>query len=235
MPSKAEPVTELRKVKIIESGEPLIDFLELCPELRLDRPRFDYRRETLLRLSAAEKLRDANLDLIKQGYRIQVIEGWRAPLIQTRMYASTWARLKRQNPEWSDTKLRRTVNQFTAPLNPRVPPPHTTGGAMDLTLTNLDGEALDVTSPYKQHDFNGFFFDAPLLSRTARRHRDLLADALIAQGLTNYPSEYWHWSYGDQGWAYRGNHPNAIYAAITPEGWAPAPEDVSETPLEFIG
>ncbi len=110
-----------------------------------------------------------------------------------------------------------------------------TGGAMDLTLTTpLNGIAVDVTSPYRQQDLSGFFFDAPLLSKAARMHRDLLATALIAQGLTNYPSEYWHWSYGDQGWAYRGEHTYAIYSAITPEGWSPAPEDVRDTPFARI-
>jgi len=235
MPSKAEPVTELRKVKILDNGEPLVDFLELCPELRLDRPRFNYRRETLLRETAAIKLRDANLYLIERGYRIQVVEGWRAPMIQKRMYASTWQRFQRRYPDWSETKLRRTVNQFTAPMNVRVPPPHTTGGAMDLALTDLDGKEMDVISPFEHRDHNGFFFDAVGLSHTARRNRDILAEALLRHGLTNYPSEYWHWSYGDQGWAYRGELDHAVYGAITPDNWSAAPEDVSEEPLVFVG
>jgi zinc D-Ala-D-Ala dipeptidase len=234
MRSKAEPVTELRKVKIVENGETLVDFLKLCPELRLDRPRFNYRRETQLRSTPAEMLCNANLALMKQGFRIQVVEGWRAPLIQKRMYASAWERFNKRNPDWSETKLRRTVNQFTAPMNLRVPPPHTTGGAMDLALTDLDGNPLDVTSPYERFDHKGYFFDAPLLTEEARRNRDVLAEALLKQGLTNYPSEYWHWSFGDQGWAYRGGHPHALYAAVTPEGWLPAPEDVSDAPLVYI-
>jgi len=234
MPSKAEPVTELRRVKIVENGEPLVDFLKLCPELRLDRPRFHYRRETLLRQGAAERLRDANLSLLSRGYRIQVIEGWRAPFIQKRMYASTWQWFQRKHPEWSLVKLRRTANQFTAPMNSRVPPPHTTGGAMDLALTDLEGQPLDVMSPFEQREVKGFYFDAPGLTAKARRHRDILAEALLAQGLTNYPSEYWHWSYGEQGWAYRGGHDHAIYGPITPDGWEPAPEDISDAPLEFV-
>jgi len=234
MPSKAEPVTELRKVRIVDNGEELVDFLQLCPELRLDRPRFKYRRETLLRKSVAEKLRDANLALLKLGYRIQVVEGWRAPHIQKRMYAAVWELMGKRHPDWSETKLRRTVNQFTAPMSLRVPPPHTTGGAIDVAITDLDGNSLDVLSPYDEHDTQGFFFDAPRLDPEARKHRDLLADALLSYGLTNYPSEYWHWSYGDQGWAYRGGHQNAIYGATTPTDWNPAPEDEINEPLKFV-
>ena len=151
------------------------------------------------------------------------------------MYAASWERFQKLHPEWSLTKLRRTVNQFTAPMDSKVPPPHTTGGAMDLALTDLDGNPMDMMSPYEQRDFNGFFFDAPRLSDQVRRNRDLLAEALTTQGLTNYPSEYWHWSYGDQGWAYRGGHVRAIYGPVTPEGWFPAEADVSDAPLVFIG
>src|SRR5579884_612076 len=86
--SPAEPVSELRRISIRDNGEPLVNFLELCPDLRLDRPRFNYRRETLLRQSAAERLCRANERLLRKGLRIQVIEGWRAPLIQRRMYAA---------------------------------------------------------------------------------------------------------------------------------------------------
>lgn len=234
MPSKAEPVTELRRVKIVECGEEMVDFLQLCPELKLDRPRFKYRRETLLRRSVAEKLRDANLALMRKGYRIQVIEGWRAPFIQRRMYAAVWEMMSRRHPEWSPTKMKRTVNQFTAPMDGKVPPPHTTGGAIDVSITDMEGNPLDVLTPYVQHDTKGFFSDAPNLTETARRHRDLLASALLPTGLTNYPSEYWHWSYGDQGWAYRGGHPHALYSAISPENWTPDPDDVSDAPLVWI-
>ena len=61
-----------------------------------------------------------------------------------------------------------------------------------------------------------------------------MALALVSAGLTNYPSEYWHWSYGDQGWAYRGGLPNAIYGATTPVGWSMDPGDDHEGPLEMI-
>jgi D-alanyl-D-alanine dipeptidase len=228
--SIAEPVTQLRHVKIIECGEPLVDFTAFCPRLLLDLPRFNYRRETLLRQSVAEQLCRA-AELLPEGYRLSIIEGWRPPYIQRRMYLTTWGMFEKEHPDWSRTRLVRTVNRFTAPMDRRVPPPHTTGGAVDLSLTDADGRPVEVLSPYASMDPEGFLFAAPRLSPEARRHRDILAEALTAGGLTNYPSEYWHWSYGDQGWAYRGGHQNALYGPVQPPGWEPAPEDVAETPL----
>jgi D-alanyl-D-alanine dipeptidase len=230
-PSTAEPITELRRVRIVDCGEPLVDFLQECASLKLDRPRFNYRRETLLRKTVLEKLCSANESLLRKGLHLRVIEGWRPPFIQRRMYRWSWERYRNMHPDWSEVKLKRHVNRFTAPMNDRVPPPHTTGGAMDLALYKAD-EALDMMSPYEQRDYHGFPWAAPLLSDEVRRNRDAMAEALLAVGITNYPSEYWHWSYGDQGWAYRGGHPHAIYGPITPEGWEPGPDDVDE-PLVY--
>jgi D-alanyl-D-alanine dipeptidase len=33
-------------------------------------------------------------------------------------------------------------------------------------------------------------------------------------GFTNYPKEYWHWSYGDVMWAELNNKNTAIYGVI---------------------
>jgi D-alanyl-D-alanine dipeptidase len=91
---------------------------------------------------------------------------------------------------------------------------------------------MDHCSPYDLHDPAGFYTAAPLLSDEAKKTRRILAEALNPAGLTNYPSEYWHWSFGDQGWAYRGGLSNAIYGQIEPPGWKPSPEDDIEATLD---
>jgi len=233
MPSPTEPVSQLRHVRIVECGEPLVDFLQECPALLLDKPRFPYRRETLARRSLAAKLCQAAANL-PAGFKLAVLECWRPQHIQKRMHLGVRRRLRARYPDWSDTKLVRMANTLSAPLNPRVPPPHSTGGAVDLWLCDPDGNHLDASSPYEILDPRGYRFDAEGLTSEARRHRQIVWNALTPAGLTNYPSEYWHWSYGDQGWAYRGGHPNAIYGPITPDGYVPDPADVSDAPLQFI-
>ena len=230
--SIAEPVTSLKYITIAECGEELVDFRQACPNILLDRPRFQYRREYLLRKSVAAKLHNATLSL-PDGYRIAVIEGWRAPLIQERMYRAVWNIFETRNPEWSRTKLIRTVNRFTAPINKRVPPPHTTGAAVDVALTDIEGTPMDVCSPFDTKNPHAFLTDVTGLSDLAAANRRILSAALAAGGLTNYPSEYWHWSYGDQGWAYRTGAKAAIYGDITPEGWIAEPADVIDGPLVF--
>jgi D-alanyl-D-alanine dipeptidase len=155
--------------------------------------------------------------------------------IQRRMYLGIWQRFKERHPDWSDTKLKRVVNRYTAPFDsPKVPPPHSTGGAIDMILVREDGSPHDHTTPFDRFDPHCYSMDAHGLSDEARRTRDILCEAFAETVLTNYPSEYWHWSFGDQGWAYRGGHEAAIYGPIVPENYVPNPADATDEPLRLL-
>lgn len=253
-PSPTEPVAELKRVPIRENGEPMVDFSIVCPELVIASPVYRYTRATLVRATIAKMLNRA-AEAIPRGYRLGILEGWRPNYIQRRMYLTQWIRFKQLHPDWSDLQLRRVVNRFTHPHDAKAPPPHASGGAVDVMLVDADGQRLDHSSPYKVFDPKNYSHDCPGLSDIARKHRQILREAMLHGGMTNYPSEYWHWSYGDQGWAYRGSHapgvplspappvPSlgqspqgfAIYGPIfTPEGWTPVAEDDNDEPLERL-
>lgn len=229
-PSTHEPVTQLRRVPIVECGEHLVNYLELTSRIVAGSGRWVYQRESLLRETVAKKLAAA-AEALPGGLTLAVTEGWRPPHIQRRMYLAAWQRWKEKHPEWSDSAVTRLANRFTAPPHPKVPPPHTTGGAVDLWLGDEDGNTLDHIRPYESGDRRAYPFSVFGLGEDAMRHRRILAEALLPTGLTNYPSEFWHWSYGDQGWAYRCGHPHAIYGPVTPEGYQPPPEDDIDEPL----
>lgn len=232
LPSPSEPVTELRRIPIVECGEPLASFLGMGERIVQDRPVFAYTRATMARKTVVQMLSRA-ADALPPGYRLGIIEGWRPAYIQRRMYLAVWRWFEGRNPDWSHTKLRRVVNRFTAPLDARVPPPHTTGGAVDVRLLNEEGEQCDCRSPFEPFDTAAYPMNAKGLSQLARENRMILARAMTEGGLTNYPSEYWHWSYGDQGWAYRGGHGHAIYGPVAPPEWQPVPEDQTDEPLAY--
>jgi D-alanyl-D-alanine dipeptidase len=231
--STHEPVTQLQHVPIIECGEQLVNYLELSGRLKVGAGRWVYRRENLLRKSVAEMLARA-AEALPPSYTLAVVEGWRPPHIQRRMYLAAWKRWKERHPEWSELALRRVVNRFTAPPHRKVPPPHTTGGAVDVWLGDETGRTLDHLSPYEVGSARAYPSNARGLGAEALLHRRILSKAMADAGITNYPSEYWHWSYGDQGWAYRGSHPNAIYGPITPPGYVPPVEEDVDEPLLWV-
>jgi D-alanyl-D-alanine dipeptidase len=55
---------------------------------------------------------------------------------------------------------------------------------------------------------------APNISIEAKANRALMIDALTKSGFVNYPTEWWHWSYGDRYWAYHTGHSSAIYGGL---------------------
>lgn len=103
-----------------------------------------------------------------------------------------------------------------------------------MILVRPDGSPHDHTTPFHRFDPACFAFAAQGLSDEARRTRAILAEALSPTVLSNYPSEYWHWSFGDQGWAYRERQEAAIYGPVTPMEWTPDPADLVDAPLRLI-
>jgi D-alanyl-D-alanine dipeptidase len=58
------------------------------------------------------------------------------------------------------------------------------------------------------------FTGASSISRLAARNRWLLIDLLTGVGLVNYPTEWWHWSYGERYWAHATGAPAAIFGPV---------------------
>jgi zinc D-Ala-D-Ala dipeptidase len=215
---RGESQRALARIPIRDNGEPLVDFIAVCPRIRFapEHPVFRYERARLARRGVAERLCQAQA-LLPEGYVLEVVEGWRSLQTQQMMYDATYRGYREAHPDWSETAVRRATNRFSAPIDPRVPPPHLTGGAVDLNLLGPDGQPVDLLSPYTLADRRSAPMAAPNLSPAARHHRELLAAALNGAGFSNYPAEWWHWSYGDQAWALRNGREYAIYGMIAPE------------------
>ena len=88
-----------------------------------------------------------------------------------------------------------------------------------------------MTSPFMPFDPKSYPSLSHDLSEQANENRQILFDCFASVEISNYPSEWWHWSYGDQGWAYRGNTERAIYGPVEPESWHGNPTDMNEEVL----
>ena len=145
------------------------------------------------------------------GTDIVIFEGFRPMAQQQFMYNEIRTEFASRHPEWNNATLTRLTNTLTAPPGDACPPPHLTGGAVDLCLMHMPSrEWVDMTSPFAA-DETGAPSDLKGLSAATQENRRLLFDALQKTGLTNYAGEWWHWSYGDSGWALRVGAENALY------------------------
>lgn len=185
--------------------------------------------ELILRKGVAEKLRDVNTRIADVGLQLFVFDGWRPQGVQA-YFHDTWLpnELRRRKPHLSEAKIFLEVeNYWAAPSMGRdAPSPHSTGGAVDLTLRWRGGDPLwmgslfDDASPIantarlEDIDPDAFSFS----DEEARANRRLLYWLMVDAGFASNPSEWWHYSFGDQMWAKLRGEPQAYYAGATVAG-----------------
>lgn len=217
----ADPV--VLAVPIKETNEPLIDLRQEKLIVYGPSPEIpDNHDYTYLRKTVYEKLKEAQTSLPK-GLRFCVYEGYRSLALQKMLFEKQEANIKRQHPGWSAVQI---FNETTKLVSPVVNfdkshniPPHLTGGAFDVYLIDEQGEAVDMGIHPKEwmQDVGGklSLTASRYISTAAQKNRRLMSEALTAVGFVNYPTEYWHWSYGDRYWAHAKQAKHAVYGSVT--------------------
>jgi D-alanyl-D-alanine dipeptidase len=192
-------------IPLREIDEPVVDLLDLAPDaVGLARL---VRRGVRDRLLAAART-------LPDGIGLKVVEGSRASGAQRAIIESYSERLRQDRPAATPEQILHLTSRHVAPLQTA---PHVAGAAVDVTLVGADGRelwmgsALDATP---EQSAGACYTGAPGLDATARAHRAMLVTALEATGLVNYPTEWWHWSYGDRYWAHVTGAEHAIYGPL---------------------
>lgn len=205
---RPEPVLALDRIPEKESGEPLVDLREVAPHVVIVRP----QTIPFCRLTVARMVADAGLRL-QEKYRLGVTDAWRPRSRQVRIYEWMSACAAEAFPERGPVSLRRTVNRWVAPPDRKAPPGHCTGAAVDVVLLDQSGEVVDVSAPYER------FVAAPTyslgLTEEAHMARMVLVEAMLGAGFSNCRDEWWHYSYGDAGWAVRTGAPDCLYGEVS--------------------
>jgi D-alanyl-D-alanine dipeptidase len=200
-------------VPVAEAGERLVDLRRLG-ELRLDRRLADPDGwYALIREGLADRLLSARKRL-PGGLDLLLVEAYRPPAQQAALFEGYRDRLAALHPDWPPERAHVEASRYVSP--PEVAP-HGTGGAVDLTLCTAEGIELDLgtavnDSPYDSA--NRCFTDAPGLTVEQRENRTVLVAALEGVGLVNYPTEWWHWSYGERYWALLSGAKAARYGPV---------------------
>jgi len=223
----------IREIPVVDDGSPLVDLRDVGLRVVASAPPLPLGAQTSVRMplsslpdlpdvrrlphvhtraTLAERLAAADANL-PSGIRLLAVEGLRSAAVQVAIHDAYRQALRRAQPWLEGDELDLLTSRFVAP--PRIAP-HVAGAAEDLTLAGpagpLDLGTLVDSTP--EESGGACYLDSPAISAEAREHRAILAGALGDVGLVNYPTEWWHWSFGDRYWAHVVGHPFAIHGPV---------------------
>ncbi|WP_205596280.1 M15 family metallopeptidase [Modicisalibacter sp. 'Wilcox'] len=225
----AEPQWDIiAAIPIADEGAPLHPLSLAAPALRtlpiyhtLGVPRAVpecWTREALYRrlLTVARNL--------PEGLGLVVLDAWRPYVVQRYLYDTLLGMVETRYADLDAADRRELTRAFVSPPSerPECPSPHLTGGAVDVTLCDADGLLLDMGSAFDEarassHTVHFEHHADDAESRLWRDRRRILYHAMVDAGFANLPSEWWHYSYGDQMWAWYRGEPRALFGATAPD------------------
>jgi len=223
------------QIPIVDNNEKLIsipreiDFVEPHPYLALGAPYKSKRRIWSLREGVVSRLIKANnyLQTIHRNYSLILYDSWRPIEVQSYMFYLAFEsecekrglniHLKEFN---SYPEIIKKVEKFWAfpSFDEKCPPPHSTGGAIDLSIVDSSGKLIDMGCEIDKMDDSAF--PAFYKDRNSKEsiiwddRRNLLKKVMLEFEFVQHPNEWWHFSYGDQLWAWTNQNENAIYGKI---------------------
>lgn len=213
---------QILDVPIVENHEPMIDLrmekgIQYGPSPEIPN-NTDYTR---MRLSVYDKLKQAQR-LLPEGLLFCLYEGYRSLSLQKMLYEARYEKIKKQNPHWTHPEIfAETIKMISPVINldgSNNIPPHSTGAAVDIYLIDVNGQAIDMGIHPQDwmEDLDGTLSltRSNQISAIAQLNRELMATVLTEVGFVNYPTEYWHWSYGDRYWGFHNRSP-AVYDTVS--------------------
>lgn len=228
-----------QQVAIVECEEPLVPIpLELFAvesphPYQLLGATYNGKSPYHLRQGVLDSLMQAQaqLQLKHPGWRIQIFDAYRPVAVQQFMVNYTFAQVVAvQNLDASRLtasqreEIWQQVYQIWAlpSLDPLTPPPHSTGGAVDITLVDDTGKivnmgaAIDELSPASQPNY--FANSSVREQQQYHYHRQLLCDVMLDAGFKRHPGEWWHFCQGDQMWAWLSNNVDSANPVVARYG-----------------
>ncbi|MEM6254950.1 MAG: M15 family metallopeptidase [Cyanobacteria bacterium P01_D01_bin.156] len=209
-----------QRIPIQDCGEPLVpipleQFSVVMPHpyAVLGAP-YGERSPYYVRQGVLQALCQAQASLQTQhpGWRIQIFDAYRPIPVQQFMVDYTYKQLLQDWQQQSENagvespkeELMQQVHQFWAApsYDLATPPPHSTGAAVDITLVDAQQQVVDMGSAIdeiSEQSYPDHFAGKP---GEFHRHRTILSQAMTAAGFRQHPNEWWHFSLGDQLWAW---------------------------------
>lgn len=202
------PKEAIRKIKIIENNDSLVDISEddyFLFDVVLQKPIY-VRNEVYHRLKQAS-------DRLPSGIYLKIYDAYRTLERQKESWVKALEQTRREKKDLPQEEIERLSRLKVADPSLGEEGGHQTGGAIDITLCYKNGIELEqgtMVAEYNQKTKNTNKF----LSEEARKNRKLLNKVMTSAGFKNFPGEWWHFSYGDKLWSAYSARKSCFYGPV---------------------
>lgn len=194
-----------------------------------EHPEYDgiyVRSELLKRLVVAAESLDSR-------YRLVIRAGHRPMAVQRRLLQEIIDGFKNDNPHATDAEALAHTRIFVS--DPAVElPPHVSASAVDVALIDTGtGALIDFGSKVNDNtESSSLYYDN--LTDLQKDNRLLLTTAMLDAGFASCASEWWHFSYGDQVWAWFYGKEFCLYSPVDLFEETPLLSPRAEAPISTL-
>lgn len=165
-----------------------------------------------VRSELAKRLETA-ASLLDDTYILVVRAGHRPIEVQQKILIECADDYKKSHPNASNEEALEHARTFVS--DPAITlPPHVCGAAVDIELAHAaTGELLDFGSKINDDNEKSYLY-FPDLTNQQKNNRQILLTVMLDAGFASCMPEWWHFSYGDQVWAWFYGKQNSLYNPI---------------------
>lgn len=164
------------------------------------------RTEIAKRLEIAAESLDAR-------YQLVVRAGHRPIKVQQRLLLECAEEYKKDNPGTSDEVALEHARTFVSDPDISLPP-HVCGAAVDVELLDAaTGKPLDFGGKINEDSIRSYLHYQGVTEKQ-RENRLALLRTMLDAGFASCKPEWWHYSYGDQVWAWFFGKSESLYSPI---------------------
>lgn len=150
---------------------------------------------------------------LSEQYKLVVRAGHRPIAVQKRLLRECAQDYKDDNPGVSDEEAIEHARTFVSDPDQMLPP-HCCGAAVDVDLMDTTiNKLVDFGSPVNlDEDISFLHYDE--ITPIQKQNRMLLLTTMLEQGLASTAFEWWHFSYGDEVWAWFYGESDSLYGLM---------------------
>jgi len=212
---------EWRTIPIEDNGEQLVEISDLDKRILYNKKCYKLIYpysidKCFVRETVAIKLKKI-IDKLPSSYHLLIFDAWRPIKLQEYLFQ----RYRKKHPNLNEKEVSKFIsNPYYAN---KFPPPHYTGGAIDVALLKngillemKNSADKDFSEISETNYYNKLERNLTKEETDYKNNRDFLCEIMNAVGFSNYEKEYWHFDYGNQFWAKSHNKEKAYYGGIEP-------------------